>query len=170
MKSERKSSCSVTLTLLLVASSSLVNARPHAHGVFENIRRLIHPSKTNLSNIHAATAASSESGMSRRNLPLSSLRALLTRLNSPSPSPRTRTRQSNRRSGSCRPPRPGKLHVIRAFPLCKSSSRPEASGGDLARRTSRAPPRSTSYKPTSWTAPQACRQSLDARIDSSATR
>ncbi|KAL8837867.1 MAG: hypothetical protein Q9170_002342 [Blastenia crenularia] len=47
MKSRSKSSHSLTLTVLLIASSNIVDARPHAHGVFENIRRLVHPLRAN---------------------------------------------------------------------------------------------------------------------------
>ncbi len=43
MKSKPQFSCAFAVAVLVV-SSSLCDARPHAHGVLENLRRLIHPS------------------------------------------------------------------------------------------------------------------------------
>ncbi|KAL8715326.1 MAG: hypothetical protein Q9225_006409 [Loekoesia sp. 1 TL-2023] len=55
MKIKSKPSCPLALTLLLV-TSKIIDARPRAHGVFENIRRLVHPLNANLNNSHVSTA------------------------------------------------------------------------------------------------------------------
>ncbi|KAL8933833.1 MAG: hypothetical protein Q9216_006192 [Gyalolechia sp. 2 TL-2023] len=47
MKSKLKPLSSLTLTVLLLVPSKLIDARPHAHGVLENIRRLVLPVKEN---------------------------------------------------------------------------------------------------------------------------
>lgn len=42
----------MTRALLLVTSLTAVTARPHVHGILENIRRLVHPPSTNVSHTH----------------------------------------------------------------------------------------------------------------------
>ncbi|KAI4175150.1 MAG: hypothetical protein LQ343_001911 [Gyalolechia ehrenbergii] len=62
MKSKLKSSCSLILTVFLVVSSKLTDARPHAHGVFENLRRLVLPLKDNFNDSLAPTVGASGYG------------------------------------------------------------------------------------------------------------
>lgn len=56
-KSKSKSPYSLILTVLLLASSKITVARPHAHGVFENLRRLVLPLKGSCNGTPAPTVA-----------------------------------------------------------------------------------------------------------------
>lgn len=152
MKSTGSTSCLATLPLLLVASANVVAARPHAHGLFDNIRRLVHPTKLNLSHSGTpATVSSSEWYPFARNTAC----AILTQAGSACASLQRHAHPCYCHKRSlCRDKRWEWHHICDSFAR-EQPAWPKALGIDLTRRPSSPPSGCPSSERTPWITPQA---------------